>query len=280
MRIAFVSPYEQHPLDYQWGCWRTGTDGLSSALLLLAADGYDLKFFRGDNHAELVEEVYQWKPDVVAVWDSFLGIWGPLARPRIPRARFVLFFGGGPIRRDDTWDLVFYESVLDGVEIQADGMRGVRAFGTNTDLFRPMKKPKVWDAIYPAAYASWKRQIDFAREYKKKGLLIGHVEEPNIKDECEKFGVMCLPWVPPWTLVEMINSSKWVHIYADKNGGCQRSVLEALACDLPVTVPEDAPKLLELVMEYEASGLTGRAFVESRYTARHYADAIRDGLCE
>jgi hypothetical protein len=84
-------------------------------------------------------------------------------------------------------------------------------------------------------------------------------------------GVAIMPWVPYNVMPFLINMSKKVLITANEVGGCQRLVLEAKACDVPVEVDSDSPKLTEL------KDLT-REEVLKDWNEEVYADKLYEGI--
>lgn len=71
----------------------------------------------------------------------------------------------------------------------------------------------------------------------------------------------------------LINASETVYVAADVNGGCQRTVLEAKACGIPVEVDSDSPKLLEL------KDLTREEVLE-KWSEEAYAERLKIGIEE
>ncbi len=195
-----------------------------------------------------------------------------------------LIFGGGPTEHpyNKNFDIVFAESKVDLESFQKQGIPSVQAFGTNTKMFKPCPwQPKRFNYIYPAAFALWKRHDRFVefldrcspgehpsmgpwctkhnspieqgncmKLNKPSALAIGYIQPNGHERECyivcANAGVSILPWVPTEAMVLIYNSAKNVVVTADPDGGCQRTVLEAKACDIPVIVDSESPKLKEL----------------------------------
>ena len=59
-------------------------------------------------------------------------------------------------------DVVFCESEPIYQRIRAEGIRCIRAFGTDTDFFAPTKVKKDIEYFYPATFSPWKLQRDIA----------------------------------------------------------------------------------------------------------------------
>jgi len=243
MKIAFVYQIDD---EHYW------KDGLWAALKILEKD-WQIDYFNlyfGETYARFKD---------IQEHDLCL-VWGALGSEQ---ANFVVSLqdikkgicvGGGPVNHPNIhqFDIVFVESPWYVKECRKLGVDAKLAFGTNTKLFKPIpNQSKLWKAIYPAAFAKWKRHKIFAEEWGKKGLAVGYMQPNNWEKECYeiclKNGVTVLPRVMPEVLVWLYNASKLVHITADLMGGGERTVLEGLACGLSVRVERDNPKLMELL---------------------------------
>lgn len=128
----------------------------------------------------------------------------------------------------------------------------VHAFGVNTDIFKPMELPKLYDVLSVGAFALWKRQPKISE---KKGyrMVVGEVQKKNMSESMEiinyliSIGVSVSDMVDPEKLAIMYNMSKMVYIPAHIIGGGERAVLEARACEIPVEIEDDNEKLKELL---------------------------------
>jgi hypothetical protein len=209
----------------------------------------------------------------------------------------VLCFGGGPTYTPNihNFDLIFGESAIDIKDFKRFGKKTLQAFGTNTKLFRPMpEQPKVFAYIYPAAFAKWKHHEKFAgfiknREEKiKETMIIGEDEdlklpclavgymqpdgwEKECYEICQKYGISVIPQVTYDVMPYLINAAETVYVGADINGGCQRTILEAKACGIPVEIDSDSPKLLEL------KSLT-REDILRNWSEESYAERLKIGI--
>jgi glycosyltransferase involved in cell wall biosynthesis len=211
----------------------------------------------------------------------------------------ALLFAGGPIQKEwvDGFDHVFVESKINLDEFTELGVPCSTAFGVNTDMFKPMKLPKVWDGIHHGASASWKRQWLAAEALKEKMLVVGRFQEedPFPFQESARLGAEVLPQQPYAKVAELINQSKALIQTANYWGGGQRATLEALACDVPVICMSDSPKNREYVEEsgygfvvdpqphHIKSAMerlptlkpgAGREYVLSKWTHLHYAENL------
>lgn len=296
-RIAFVWwCHMDRSLEY----WR---DGLWAALQILKQE-YEIRHFRYPDAPDFVDEIMAFKPDLLLCWGAFSEpFWDRL--PELPYPKALCFAGGDPKHPSrELFDLVFVESAeWEGI-LRSDGIRVRRAFGTNTKLFRPEKQPKVWDGIYPATFAKWKRHELFARALKERGLAVGRIQpgiEPETHEVCRDNGTMVMDWVHPETLRSLYNASRFTVITANEWGGCQRIALESMACNVPVIATDDskasrfvwesgfgivaAPDVIPIqtAMRTIPSPFPrqqGREWVLENWSERHYADALRAGIKE
>lgn len=227
------------------------------------------------------------KPSIPDHYDFYL-FWGAFGRPQHERRLFKkqgLLFGGGNTYHPNmhNFDIVFAESKIDYQEIRSYGIKTLQAFGTNTDLFKPdTNQPKTIDYLYPSAFAQWKRHDKFAAYVKQQtpapvAMAIGYMQpdgwEKECYEVCQKNGISVMPWVPSETLAWFYNASKNVYVAADQMGGCQRTILEAKACNVNVIVDSDSTKLAEL-------GKLTHEDVVKDWNQMSYAEKIKQGIEE
>lgn len=296
MRLAFVWNYEARPQDllYWW-------DGLRAALDYLEIDfGYEILRLT----AQSINEIESFKPDFILSWGSLDQFFHRIIRNY--GVKTGLCYAGGSKENLDNFDVIFYESQIDGDEFEIlkseknYKIHLQRAFGTNDELFRPFHQKKIWDAIYPATFARWKRHELFARAVGDGGLACGNwlEYEMDCVNVCKKYGVLTLKAVHPEVLVSLYNASFCTLLTADRWGGCQRAVLESLSCNVPVIVCSDNKRSSEFIEE-SGEGLVvdpdideikeaitkikefkcnGRKYIEANWTAKHYAKALDNGI--
>jgi glycosyltransferase involved in cell wall biosynthesis len=261
-------------------------------------------FFEGWDdglHAALqyLVSTYNWKIDIYNVQmmknpsipsnSDFVLFWGAFDKKQHYHKIFKkqgLCFGGGPTRHPliKNFDIVFAENSFDIPIFESQGTKSIRAFGTNTQLFRPLNNfPKIFDLIYPAAFAKWKHHEKFSsyfKEQKEKGfvetaLAVGQKQangwEKECYEVCEENGVMTMDWVPSNALVSLYNASKTVYLSPDDMGGCQRAVLETIACGVPLIVDSSSPRLAEF-KDYT------RDRVLNDFSEKSYGESLKRGI--
>ena len=253
-------------------------DGLREALNVLSYDiGWDIFVYNVQVNS------------MIPTNHDFYLFWSSLLSPQVQVRRFPkqgLLFGGGPTYAKSlfNFDIIFAESKVDMLDFKRFGIPTVQAFGTNTKLFKPMNLTKYFDYFYPAAFAKWKHHEKFVEYIKDKSekdnqlytaLAVGYMQPNDVEKECyemcEQHDVLVLPWVSPDVIARFYNHSNNVLITADASGGCQRTVLEAKACNTNVIIESDSPKLKELAMlTYED--------VVNNWNQYSYAKKLQDGI--
>lgn len=298
MKIAFVwQGLSEKQIYGHWG------DGLRAAMKLIE-----------QKHEVIYKEPWEdfGDVDVILYWEAPVTQNGKdrenyLKVKNNPKPK-ILLFAGGRVREDecDGFDLFLVESKINEDEFSAIGKPWLRAFGVDTDTMKPEKQPKVFDGIMPGTCASWKRQSLFARALKDKGLICGRFQEsdPIGFINARKENTLVFDEVPYRTLNTLYNASHCCVNTSEFWGGGQRITLEAMAVGIPVIVMSDSPKNREYVEESGAGIVCepveedirraveevkkwtpeekarGRAYVESKWSHHHYADAIMQGIIQ
>lgn len=170
-----------------------------------------------------------------------------------------LCIGGNamPPKGAERYDVLFYETNWYKPEIR-NHPNIVHAFGVNTNIYKPDSVSRyaesypLWDYLTVGAFANWKRQ-DLLCKKTGRRMAIGQIQKRNIQESIDIVGNLLLggvavsDMVPPEDLVKFYYMSDKVYIPADINGGGERAVLEARACDRRVEIEKDNPKLQELL---------------------------------
>lgn len=244
--------------------------------------------------------------DVLLYWEAPCTTLGPNAHHynRIMHhgGRKVLLFAGGPIKKEWVrgFDLLAVESAINEDECRGLGIPYARAFGVNTDVFRPLRSPTDYVTVTHGTCASWKRQQLVCQAMGREALVFGAYQEtdPAPFQDCESCHSKVIREVPYEEVNRLINLAEISVNCADFWGGGQRATLEAMACNLPVVVMADSPKNREFI---EESGIgliaapevdairnavaqarqlpialrqKARDYVLSKWTPQHYADSI------
>ncbi len=286
MKICFL-------VELPNGMWQW-SDGLRGAMQILEKEHEVCYHLDGDRHGH--------KPDMLMCWG------GSLAKTYKEGTGYlgkkVLFWAGGP--RDNLeslrqWDMIFFENELHTTEAKKSGLTNcMTAFGTNTQVFFPMKQPKIFDVIYPGAFGLWKRKDLFAEAaIGLKALSLGNIQhhEPQCLDVCVENEIAVSADIPQSRLPYFMAMSKSVVVLPVAEIGGQRTVLEAMAMNIPVIVPSDAPLVVEFaqkgggiivdptpeairnaILTVPDSNPKGLEYINNEMTEVHYADRIKKGL--
>jgi hypothetical protein len=227
----------------------TCNDGLRAAMRIVEKE-YEVKYVNVANGQEAKVNV----GDLLLVWGSLGAKWVD-DTGKVP-VKKILLFGGGRLDKQSAYlyDYILAESKCDVEDFKSLGHDASQAFGVNTELFKPMNQVKMFDAIYPAAFADWKHQELFASICKDrgyKGLAFGYIQKDNLEEsmklinECLVEGVAVSDWIPYDAMPYFYNMAHRVIVCPDLYGGCQRTVLEAKACGIEVEIVGKDNKLIE-----------------------------------
>ena len=198
----------------------------------------------------------------------------------------------------DKFEAIFVESPAVQEQIRAKGFRSVLAFGTDVSYFQPEKLPKIIDCFYPATFSAWKRQ-DLFSVVGDRGLACGTVQPDGLHllNICRSRGVYVIDGLVPTALVSrMYNMSRCVVITSWH--GSERTLLEAMSCNIPVVITKDniltcslANEEVTQVEPTKAAIMQGvrmvlekevntRLFIVQNYSHHIYADQIMEVLNE
>lgn len=254
-----------------------------------------------------LEGINEFNPDIVLYWEAPVTQRGPdawnwFAITELPYPK-ALLFAGGPLKSIDVvdFDLVFVESQINVEDCEREGIPHRKAFGVNTQIMCPQNVPIRYEAIHHGTFAEWKRQDLFAQTMGDKGLCLGKVQvhDRNGYNECLKRKVTVIDEVKPEEVSLYINASRCVLNTSSFWGGGQRCTLEGMACGKPVLVMSDSTKNCEYVQESDGGliceptkesilenlakvtpemGVKAYEYIQSKYTEKHYANAILNGI--
>ena len=176
------------------------------------------------------------------------------------------------------FDVVFCESSVVQEEARRQGIRAIKAFGTDSDFFCPDDKVKKdIEYFYPACFSQWKMQSEISY-LGDKLLCVGTLQPDGVEQlsSCRMNEVKVeLGYFPPEKIRSYYRRAKRVIIPAVH--GSERTVLEAMSINiLPKVIKEtENRKTYSYIKEYEVSGCkTPREFILKNYTASHYAKAV------
>lgn len=312
-----------------WGdkksAFYSNKDGFLKMLQVLRdRDGWETRFFRRHPDETFVWEhdcitahispspakaLLEWKPDAILLFCDFSRpIAGELEGCGIPIAQ--CYTGGRFTQYAHVPQLVFTESKSYIEWMKGIGVKKVvQAFGTNTELFKPMERqPKYFDALFPATFASWKRHKLFAEALGPRGVCCGWWQdhEMDIIQDIVGKNVGVLHHQMAESMALLYNMAHTVVITSEDIGGSQRTVLEAMASNVPVVVMSDSTMTSEYVREANEAGFyagqivepspgpiveavdrmlvtnagtsEARRWVLDNYSEYIYADKVRDGI--
>jgi glycosyltransferase involved in cell wall biosynthesis len=295
LRIAFIKDWHDDP-EHIGG----NKDGILAAIDKLAKKHY-VSFISRHTDTSLSHFDLASNFDVILCWGSLDRPWHGELPKNVPA---LLCFAGGPLDHPflKNFKHIFVESKVYEDKFREMGVSVSRAFGTNTDVFRPdIRITKKFKAIYPASFCFHKNQELFARAMGTNGLCVGTWNEESIVSKCLEFHTPVMRRVSSNVLSDLFNMSNVTVIPCGPNGGSQRTVLESMACGIPVVLAEDNDKCVEFVIESgfgkvvppipeaireaveEVNGMShfiGRDYVLSKWTHHHYAESLEKGIIQ
>lgn len=296
MKIAFAwQGISDKKIYGQWG------DGLRAAMKLIEKE-HEVRYFEPSEDIKDVDVILYWEAPVTWAGKDRDNYRKVQANP-LPK---ILLFAGGVVKKEycGGFDLFLVESKINEDDFSAIGLPWLRAFGVDADAMKPEKQPKVFDAVFPATCAGWKRQGLFSRALKSRGVICGRFQESDPIGflNARENGTLVFNELPVHAVNTLYNSS-WCCVNTSSEwGGGQRTTLESMAAGIPVIVMKDSIKNREYVEESGAGivvepdelqiqkaieeiktwtpeqRMKGRAYVESKWTHRHYKDAIIKGI--
>lgn len=259
MKIAFIHDWQvDWQQEYDW------RDGLCAAIKELSKR-HEVKFwvqgikqiiphpyFPINVSNDIVTEVTEFNPDKIIIWGDttrpHAKLLAPLNKP------MALCFAGGHTDGEarNYIEHYFVESEVYKSRFEAQGCSVSTAFGTNTELFQSIPaQHKLFDALFPATFALWKRHSLWAEATKGlKACAVGFIYETHEQEcwqVCESAGNLVLPHVSAEALRRLYAASRCVVVPSRSDGGSQRTVLEAMAMNIPVIVTGDSDKTTEYV---------------------------------
>lgn len=177
-------------------------------------------------------------------------------------------------------DAVYCESDPIYNTVRAQGIRAIKAFGTDTDFFTPDSTvDKDIEYFYPATFSPWKRQADIAY-LGDKLLCVGTIQPDGIEEHkaCIEAGVQVEEgYFPVEAIRGYFRRSRQVIIPAVH--GSERTVLEAMSCDILPDIINNNKRAESYITEFINSDFTSpRAFIVQNYSHIKYAQDIMRGF--
>lgn len=175
-------------------------------------------------------------------------------------------------------DVVFVESDPIYDKVRREGIRTIKAFGTDTDYFQPgygIKKDIKY--FYPATFSPWKRQSEIA--YLGPDLwCVGTVQPDGIPEleACKKTGVHIEEgYFPVEKIRDYYHRTNKMIIPAVH--GSERTVLEAMACNiLPQVTHSENVRTKSYIEEYftQKDGMSSKEFSPRDFVIKNYSHKL------
>lgn len=299
MKINFI--WDWKPNFWQSYTWK---DGLAAALVELRKRGHEVRVY-ADTDQIIPNELNTIYPlsMIDKDWCDVFLHWADMTRPNASvsgmtgKPMAICFAGGEPITaQTEIFHHIFVESKVYYDLFKSKGFPVSIAFGTNTDLFKPVKQNKMFDAIFPATFAAWKRHDLFAKATKGlRACAVGYMYDTH-ETECWKVclenGAMVLPHVSPEVLHRLYAASRSVLITSRSDGGSQRTVLEALAMNIPcivtdsdkfdyegtIRVSPEVEDIRAVLDNLDVRKIETRSHILNNWSHIQYADNLEKGL--
>lgn len=275
IKLAFLWNFDKAPIIYDY--WR---DGLRAAIEEIGKE-HDVDIYLGVD-CDSVEDEY----DALLFWtDSNDPIIGKFTNYSGKKG-IILTTDPQDIDNLKRLDTVFCESKPVYEAVRAHGIHAVKAFGTDTDFYKPNEEiKKNLEYFYPATFSPWKRQRDIAH-LGKKLWCIGTVQ-PDGQEDLEACKATDVHIAEGYFKSEYIRDcyQRAKHVIIPAVHGSERTVLEAMATDIlpEVTNPQNV-RTRSYVDDYlnisvkDEEVNSPRQFVERFYNHRLYAQKIVGGL--
>lgn len=269
------------------GFWQWA-DGLYAAMKILEAK-YQVTYHL-DGKCNCEE-----KPDIIMAWGGTES--EPYKNALLIDTKRILLFAGGNRTSSlfEPFHVTCFENEIHTNIARNQGVRCMTAFGTNTQIFKPMFQPKMFDVVYPGAFGLWKRKDLFAKSVKGlRAFTFGNIQyhEPDCWNVCIQNDIAVSCDLPQEVVPYILGMSKTVLVLPVPFIGGQRTVIEAMAMKLPVIVPDDAPLVCEfaqhggIIVEPHPDRIrqaiknapqvndSGYNYIMNNLTEKHYADKL------
>lgn len=252
-----------------WDNWR---DGYRAAFEVIAKD-HKVDWFLDK---KLPDKGY----DYIHVWDDSNSQALRLVRPLAPKIGLSLTTDPHNFENMRLADVIFAESDPVVEAVRRQGLRVIKAFGTDTDYFYPKDCEKDIEYFYPATFSPWKRQDELSY-LGDKITMIGTIQPDGqeIYEKCKASGCKIEVGYFP---VEKIRDYYWrtKQILIPAVHGSERTVLEAMSMNIPVQIThiEVNRRADSYIKEQHQSGLTPRDFTIKNYSHEVMAKNLLRGI--
>ena len=178
------------------------------------------------------------------------------------------------------FDVIYCESDPVYDQVRREGIRAIKAFGTDTDFFKPTDKEKDIEYFYPATFSPWKKQGDISY-LKDKLYCVGTMQPDGLYEyqACASAGVTIkIGYVPVEEIKKLYDRTEKMIIPAIH--GSERTVLEAMSMNIlpEVTNPKNV-RTRSYIEEFKKSDcVTPREFVVKYYSHKKYAEDLERGM--
>jgi len=299
MKIAFV--WDWNPEFWQAYTW---SDGLAAAVVELQKRGHEVRAYT-DSEKMIPNPMVELLPitEMDGTWPDVFLHWADMTRPHLwkhleyNKPMALCFAGGERITiQTEEWDHIFVESNTYYDTFKEKGFPVSMAFGTNTDLFKPVQQTKIFDTLFPATFAGWKRHNMFAEATRDMlACAVGYMYDTHEQEcwqVCIDAGNLVLPHVSAQVLQRMYAATRTVAITSESIGGSQRTVLEALAMNIPcivtdsdkydydgvIRVEANADAVRQAILDNKNKVMDTREHILNTWSHIQYADALEKGL--
>lgn len=176
-------------------------------------------------------------------------------------------------------DVVFCESEPVYQAVRREGIRAIKAFGTDTNFFQPKEVKKDIPYFYPATFSPWKRQSTLS-DHGSDLWCVGTLQPDGQGELNAVANAGChveVGYFPPEKIRDYYQRA--VHVPIPSVHGSERTVLEAMACNILPDVNSENEKAYSYIKEFKSSKfLFPRDFVVNKYSHKKYAEALLKGI--
>lgn len=263
-----------------------------------------INFLLVPKYTSWATQIAELNPDLILGWGTVDHKIYQQVHQLLPEIPMYMFLAGGSVDHPyaHSFNGFFVETNFHVKDLNARGLPAWRALGVMEDILFPTpEQHKIWDVFLPASFTTNKRYdlwCDVIEQSGLKGVAVGPVNELGCQIECRKVGVPTFGYMSRTVLRDFYNASRVTLLTAGAWGGCQRALLESLACGIPVVTTEDnfqldwinstgapvvwCPPQVNLLIEAVKKVIDSppdpkvlRQFVLDNFTGNHYYEVVR-----